>query len=177
MPEPPTLQFSDKKFQVWSTEAKLPNGQLVTKSIIRHPGAVVILPIVSANEICLIKNYRVAVGKVLLELPAGTREPNEPAIETARRELTEETGYRTDQLAPLTAFFAAPGIMDERLEVFVATDLKLGEHDRQPDEDIENRIMTFDEVKDAIHGGQIEDAKTIAALLFFFSFPPPARES
>lgn len=165
-----SLQFSSSRFQVWLTQTEMPNGQLVEKSIIRHPGAVVILPLIDNQTVCLIENFRPAVGKVLLELPAGTREPEERAIETARRELTEETGYRAENIEPLTSFYAAPGILDERMDVFLATRLSEGEPDLQPDESIVNRVVSLDEAMELIRNGEIEDSKTMNALLYYATF-------
>lgn len=158
------------RFQVVSLETTFPDGRNHKKSVVRHPGAVVILPILEDGKICLIENYRVAVDRTLVELPAGTREPNETPLETAQRELIEETGYHAENWQPLTRFFVSPGIMDERMEVFVAERLTGGEAHRQPDEQIQNRLATLDEALGWIRDGQIEDAKTIAALLHYHHF-------
>lgn len=168
MQETPLCQT--ERFHVVRLQGTISPGFQVDKAVIRHPGAVVILPLIDSERICLIENVRPAVGKTLIELPAGTLEPNEPPLETAYRELTEETGYSARECKPLAEFFMSPGILDERMYVFVATGLEEGEPDLQPDESIKNRIMTIDEAKDAIREGVIEDAKTIAALLHYCTF-------
>lgn len=137
------------------------------REIVRHPGAVTILPLVDSDRICLIKNHRVSVGKTLIELPAGTLEPGEDPRETAVRELSEETGYRAGRLEPLSEFYLSPGILDERMHLFLADELTAGKTDHQPDEQIENHVVALDEALSMIHRGEIEDAKTIVGLLFY----------
>lgn len=158
------------RFRVVALETTFPDGRSQKKAVVRHPGAVVILPIFADGRLCLIENYRVAVGRTLIELPAGTRESHESSLETAQRELIEETGFHADDWQPLTRFFVSPGIMDEQMEVFVARNLTAGQSNHQPDELIRNRVTSLDEALDWIREGQIEDAKTIAALLHFAHF-------
>lgn len=134
------------------------------REIIRHPGSVTIVPLLDRDRVCLIRNLRVAVGKRLLELPAGTREPGEPVAETAQRELREETGYQARHWHRLPGFFVSPGILDERMELFLATELTAQAPEREVGEDIENAIMTWDEIDGALRDGTIEDAKTIVGL-------------
>lgn len=135
------------------------------REIVRHPGAVTILPLLDDGRVCLIRNYRPAVGHTLIELPAGTLEPNESPQETAYRELLEETGYRAASLAPLGEFFLSPGILDERMHLYVATGLTAGAAEREPGEIIENLPVSWDDALAMVEGGEIEDAKTLVALL------------
>ena len=141
-----------------------------TTAIIRHPGAVVILPIFENGNVCLIRNRRKAVDQVLIELPAGTLEPNEPPAVTAKRELAEETGYRAEAIQPLFDYFVSPGILDERMHAFVATGLTPGPTNLMDDEEIETLVVPLTEALDWIQTGKIEDAKTIATLLFYCRF-------
>ncbi|MFI4873948.1 MAG: NUDIX hydrolase [Blastopirellula sp. JB062] len=140
------------------------------RDVVRHPGAAVILPLVDDERICLIRNYRVAVDKTLIELPAGTLEPKEPPAETAARELAEETGYVADSIELLLQFLPSPGIMDERMFVYAARGLTEGVAHREEGEEIENLVVTIDEAIAMIGDGQIQDGKTIASLLFFDRF-------
>jgi ADP-ribose pyrophosphatase len=126
---------------------------------------VAIVPVVDENHVCLIRNFRVSVGKTLVEIPAGTLEPDEDPRAAALRELAEETGYRADRLELLTACYLSPGILDERMHVFVATGLTLGPAAREPGEQIENLVVTWDEVLQQIRDGTIQDAKTIVGVL------------
>ncbi|MCC9604316.1 NUDIX hydrolase [Blastopirellula sp. JC732] len=140
------------------------------RDIVRHPGAAVILPIVGDDQICLIRNYRVSVEETLIELPAGTLEPNEPPEITAARELTEETGYTAESVELLVKFYPSPGIMDERMFVYVATGLTAGAPEREAGEEIENLVVSLDEAISMIGDGQIKDGKTIAGLLYYERF-------
>lgn len=140
------------------------------RDVMRHPGAAVILPLVDSNHVCLIKNYRIAVEQTLLELPAGTLEPNEPPEITAGRELEEETGYRADKIELLSAYYPSPGVMDERMFTYLATGLTMHAPAREEGEEIENHVVTLDEAKAMILDGRIADGKTIAGLLFYFQF-------
>ncbi|QDU77266.1 ADP-ribose pyrophosphatase [Bremerella volcania] len=140
------------------------------RDVMRHPGAAVILPLVDDDHVCLIKNYRIAVEQTLLELPAGTLEPNEPPEITAGRELEEETGYRAEKIELLTAYYPSPGVMDERMFVYVATSLTMHAPAREEGEEIENHIVTLDQAKAMIQDGRIADGKTIAGMLFYFQF-------
>ncbi len=132
-----------------------------------------ILPVVDAQQVCLIRNFRVAIDQPLIELPAGTLEANERPLECAARELIEETGYRANQLRQLTSFYAAPGILDEMMHLFLATDLTPGPPQREVGEEIENLVVDWNEALDMIQLGQIRDAKTIVGLLFYHQWPRP----
>lgn len=163
--ESPIELFRTGKFSVIQREFE---GQ--QKVLVQHPGAVVILPFVDESRICLIRNRRFAVEKTLIELPAGTLEPGEDPIVTAARELAEETGFRSQDLAPIFDYYVSPGILNEKMYAFVARDLVAGEQNLMQDEQIETEIVPFDEAIDLIKGGQIEDAKTIATLLYYKQF-------
>ncbi len=138
-----------------------------TKEVVRHPGAVVIIPLVSSDQVCLIRNHRVSVGQTLIELPAGTLEPGEPPLETAQRELLEETGYRCGSIRPLHAFYLSPGILDERMHLFVADQLQPGPPSREANEQIENLVVPWSEAMRMVSAGEIQDAKTLVGLLLW----------
>ncbi len=148
--------------QVWRES---PAGERRERAVIRHPGAVVILPMVDGDRVCLIRNYRVAIGRTLLELPAGTLTPGEEPRQAADRELIEETGYRARIWTPLHEFFVSPGILDERMYLYLAADLEPGTPAREPGEEIENVVLAWDDALALVHRGEIEDAKTIIGLL------------
>ena len=103
----------------------------------------------------------------MIELPAGTREPAELPEVTARRELEEETGFSAGQIEHVLSFFVAPGILDERMHLYVATDLTPGPPRREPGEHIENLVVTKDEALAMVADGRICDAKTIIGLLYW----------
>lgn len=159
-----------RRFRVDRVCQHMDDGRTLEREVIRHPGAVVVLPILDDGRICLIRNYRIAVGQWLLELPAGTLEPDEPPLCTAERELIEETGYRARSIKPLCEFFMSPGILHERMHAFVATGLSAGDAAREEGEMIVNLLMTPAEIDEHLRTHQIQDAKTIATLLFYLRF-------
>ena len=155
------------RFTVVRHHTKRADGTLASCSYVQHPGAVVILPMLEDGQICLIKNHRLTVGKTIIELPAGTREPGEPPIETARRELQEETGYMTERLEPLATFYTSPGIVDEQMHAFVASSLTAGTPAREANEQIENLIVAWETAMSMVTRGEIEDGKTLVTLLMY----------
>jgi ADP-ribose pyrophosphatase len=128
------------------------------------------LPVLPDGRICLIRNYRVAVDQEMIELPAGTLEPGEFPIETARRELIEETGYRAGSIEPLLDLFMSPGILHEHMYVFLATDLQAGDPAREAGEEIHNLLVSVNEARQLLEQNQIKDSKTVSALLYYFVF-------
>lgn len=155
------------RFRVERVTQRFADGTGFTRDVVKHPGAVVIVPVLDDGRICLIRNYRVAVDRELLELPAGTLEPGEPPIETAHRELIEETGYAARTLTPLIEFYMSPGILDERMFAFVATGLTAGNPEREVGEQIENHLVTPVELDCLLSSQAIQDSKTLSALLFY----------
>lgn len=155
--------FTGSRFQVVRLQQVTARGDH-SRDIVRHPGSVTIIPLLPENRVCLIRNFRVAVGKPLLELPAGTREPGEDPQVTAVRELEEETGYRANHIERLMGFYVSPGFVDERMELFLATDLTPGPPAREIGEEIENVILDWTAIETEIDAGRIEDAKTLAGL-------------
>lgn len=139
----------------------------VVRFSVQHPGAVAIIPLVDGDQVCLIRNERFAVGKTLIELPAGTLEPDEPPRRTAERELQEETGFTAEHWHELSGFFMSPGILNERMHLFVAKDLRPGPPARETGEQIDNLIVPWDEAIAMALRGEIEDAKSLAGLLLW----------
>ena len=160
------LLLETTKFKVFRETIKTAGGETKTKEIVRHPGACVIVPVLDDGRVCLIKNFRVAIGETLIELPAGTLEPPEPPEKTAERELIEETGYRAKKLKKLHEFYASPGFLDEKMHLFLATELTEGASAREEGEEIENWLMPWNDAIDMVFQGRIKDAKTIVGLLW-----------
>lgn len=133
--------------------------------IILHPGAVVILPVNEKNELLLIKQWRRAAEQILIELPAGTLDPGEPADVCAQRELQEETGFKAQELIGLGGFFTAPGFCTEYLHFFVGRKLIPSALEQDEDEGIDLITVTLDEALKMIDTGTICDAKTIAGIM------------
>ncbi|HEY2415236.1 MAG TPA: NUDIX hydrolase [Pirellulaceae bacterium] len=160
----PEVLLTTSKFRVVRESIQTPSGKTKTREIVRHPGACVIVPLLDDGRVCLIRNWRVAVNQTLIELPAGTLEPPEPPEKTAARELIEETGYRAKKIEFLHAFFLSPGILDEKMHLYLATGLTAGETAREEGEEIENWLVPWDEAIAMIFRGEIRDAKTIVGL-------------
>jgi ADP-ribose pyrophosphatase len=134
---------------------------------IEHPGAVAIIPMIEDEQVCLIRNNRLAVGKTLVELPAGTLEPAEAPQRTAERELKEETGYSAAHWHELNGCFMSPGILNERMHLFVARDLTPGSPAREAGEEIDNLVVPWDEAVAMALRGEIEDAKSLVGILLY----------
>lgn len=161
--------FHSARFDIYRVEFDR-KGQQMKRDVVVHPGAVAIVPIVGDNQIILIKNQRFAVGKTLWEVPAGTLEPNEAPLETAKRELIEETGYRAEEVEPLTHFYTTPGFCNEMMYVYAAKKLSYVGQKLEATEDISVETVTWKEALRMIQEGIICDGKTIASLLYYHSF-------
>ncbi len=142
----------------------LRNGVTTDVDLIRHPGATAIVPILGKNKVIMIKQYRHSIGDYILEIPAGTCEPGEEPVLCAKRELTEETGYVADRLEKLGEIVTVPGYSDERMHIFLATDLKKDTQNLDEDEMIEVIHVPFDKVTEMIRVGHIQDSKTISGV-------------
>jgi ADP-ribose pyrophosphatase len=162
--------FHAKRFDVESVHERLPDGGTIERHIIRHPGAVVILPLVDENHICMIHTYRVAIDRWHLELPAGTLDKGLPPDEMARLELLEETGYCASQWSHIHTFAMSPGILDEKMHYYSASGLVDGNPEREQGEQMENRILSWSEVDRLLRDHKIIDAKTLVALLWYMRY-------
>ncbi len=141
-------------------------GRRLVRETVRHPGAAVIVPLLDRSRIVFVRQYRRAVGRSLLELPAGTLGPGERPDACARRELQEETGWRARRLRRIGRFYAAPGFTSERLTVFLATGLTRAQAAPDHDELIEPVILSLATALARIRSGSICDAKSIIGVLF-----------
>jgi len=166
----PQWLYEGRRFRVERVVQVTPDGTGHEREVIRHPGAVTVLPLFDDGRVCLIRNYRVAVEQTLYELPAGTLEPGEDPHETARRELAEETGYRADAIEKLAEFYTTPGVLDEVMHLYLATGLTAGPMRLESGEDIEPQVLPWDEALAMARDGRIRDAKTLVGLLFYETF-------
>jgi ADP-ribose pyrophosphatase len=162
---PVTELLVTKRFRVVRVAEDCRDGSVRSREIVEHPGSVVIVPLLPNHQLCLIRNARKAVGTTLWELPAGTLDRDEPIIEAARRELEEETGYRAETLDEVPGLWMSPGILRERMHVFVARDLTPGPQALEPGETIDTHVVDWDDAVEMCLDGRIEDAKTVAAIL------------
>ncbi len=144
---------------------RVKNGDTTLREIVEHNGAVAMIPLDEAGHVTLVKQWRAATGRVMLEIPAGTLESDETAEEGAPRELREETGLTAKRWDFLVRFFPSPGILTEEMFLYLARDLSRGEQELMGDEDIEVETLPLDEAIARIDTGEIADAKTIVGLL------------
>ena len=158
-----------RKIQVALETQELPNGEIVRRDVVLHPGAVAILPMIDDRHVCLLRNERPILGETLWEIPAGTLEPDEPPLEAAKRELAEETGYRAAQWQQLTVLIPSPGVLSERIYLFQAEDLTPGEMQLEACENIEPQTVEVSQAMQWVREGIIQDAKTIIALFWWQS--------
>jgi 8-oxo-dGTP pyrophosphatase MutT (NUDIX family) len=167
--------FRGRVFDVRRDRVIEPSGVNVVRETIRHPGAVVVLPVLADGRIVLIRQYRHAVGQYLWELVAGRKERGEDFTVGALRELEEETGYRARRIRKLVTIFPSPGLLRERTEIFVAEGLTKGAPRPEDDEKITSRIFTLREAERWIRTGRITDAKSVAGILYYARFAARKR--
>jgi ADP-ribose pyrophosphatase len=164
------LIFQGRVFALKREQVVEPSGLTVTREIIVHPGSAVVLPAFPDGRILLIRQYRHAAGEYLWELVAGHKEPNETFAEGAKRELFEETGYTAKRIRKLLSLFPSPGLLGERMEIFLATGLTKGTARPEDDEKIEVRIVTLAEALRWIRTGKIRDSKSVSGILYYARF-------
>jgi ADP-ribose pyrophosphatase len=154
-----------RRFRVVRRRERLADGSTRGREVVLHPGSVVIVPFVDADTICLVNVVRTAVDRTLLELPAGTLDREEPLDAAATRELIEETGYRAGHVDRVGSFWMSPGILRERMHLFVARDLVPGPQALEPGEQITTRLVAWNDAVAMCRDGVIDDAKTVAGIL------------
>lgn len=149
-------------------EVELPDGKKAKRELIRHPGAVSIIPITTEGKLVLVEQYRKAVGRSLVEIPAGKMEPGEAPEVTAVRELEEETGYGAKEFTYIQSFVTSPGFADEVIHLYLAQGLYPIENPAAGDEDefIDLLEVTIEEAEELVRNGKIYDAKTAFAVLY-----------
>lgn len=158
-------KFDGKIVRLRVDTVLLPNGEQSTREIIDHANAVVIVPVDSEDNVLLVRQYRYAVEETLLEAPAGLIDDSEDPDDAAQRELREETGYASRSLRPLGGFWSSPGFCTEYLYAYLARDLVPSPLSPDDDEFIEVERQPISRIPQLIRLGEIQDAKTIAALL------------
>jgi ADP-ribose pyrophosphatase len=148
-------------------QVRTADGRLVVREVVEHAPGVAVVAVDDDGQVLLVRQPRPAVGARLLELPAGIVDPGETPLESARRELAEETGFAAQSMEPLVEFYTSPGFSTERLHVFAATGLGPAQVAPDEDEEIELVRVPVREAVERILGGEITDAKTIAGLLAY----------
>jgi ADP-ribose pyrophosphatase len=158
------LIHKGRVFSVFQETVTLPNGVTKKLDVIRHPGAAAIVPLTRNRTVIMLAQYRHAVGGTIWEIPAGTLDPAELPLSCAQRDLTEETGYTASTWEKLGEITPVPGYSDERIQIFLATDLALSVQNLDSDEVLEVREVAFTDALKMISKGSIQDAKTICGL-------------
>lgn len=157
--------FDGRILHVRRDTVELCNGRTSTREYIQHNGAVCIIPVTDNNEIVLEKQFRYPLGKTIVEIPAGKLEPGEDRLEAAKRELAEETGYIAGKMENIGEFYGSPAILEERITMYLATELTLTKTNPDEDEFIEVFTMPFEDALKAVMSNKFDDAKTQLCIL------------
>ncbi|HZU13268.1 MAG TPA: NUDIX hydrolase [Chloroflexota bacterium] len=145
---------------------RLPNGKETTREVVVHPQVVVMIPVLDDGRLLLIRQYRDAIRKETLEVPAGGIDDGETPEQAVRREMKEETGYSVGSLQAMTSFYSSPGFTTELMHLFLCQGLQPGTP-TEPDDQIEPALLSLDEVMSRVWDGTIVDAKTILSLALY----------
>jgi len=159
------MLYQGRIFDITREQHRMPDGRASTFEFLRHPGGCAVLPVMADGRLLLIRQFRPAIGDTICEIPAGRLEPGEDPATCVRRELVEEVGYHATGLESLGFIYSSIGFCDEKIYLFVATDLEQTETALEPDEFIEPLVVDLPTALAMITAGEIPDAKTQAALL------------
>ena len=159
------VAWTGRIFNVDRLRVELPDGRSAVRAVVRHPGAVAVVALTEDGRICLVRQYRTALGRVTVEIPAGKLAPGEDPLECATRELLEETGMSAEKIAFLTTIASSAGFCDELIHIYMATGLEFSRSDPDADEFINVDLVPLGELVDAVLDGLIEDAKTVVGAL------------
>lgn len=174
MTPPARRVYAGRLLNVDLETVEAPDGSTLHLELVRHPGAAAVVALVSPESddpsVLLLRQFRYAAGGTIWEVPAGVLEPGEAPVECARRELKEETGADAERFEHLTSIYTTPGFTDERIHIFLATGITPGEARPMADEFLELHALPVSRVLQMIRDGEIEDAKTIVALLWVAGF-------
>ena len=158
--------FDGRILHLFDDSVQLPNGQSASREVIRHVGAVCVIPLLSDGRVIVERQFRYPIDQVMTEIPAGKLDsPDEDPLEAAKRELREETGYVADRFIHLGVFYPAAAYCDEKINMYLALDLHEGDQDLDPDEFLTVLTVPLQELVDDVMSGKITDAKTQTAVL------------
>ena len=159
------VAWTGRIFNVNRLQVELPDGRRALRDVVRHPGAVAVVALTEEGRICLVRQYRTALGRVTVEIPAGKLSAGEDPLECANRELLEETGMVAEKMAFLTTIASSDGFCDELIHIYMATGLTFSKSSPDDDEFINVDLVEVSELVDAVLDGRIEDAKTVVGAL------------
>jgi ADP-ribose pyrophosphatase len=163
------IVYDGKLFKVNLETVRLSDGRVRPREIVLHPGAVALVVVDGDGKLLLVRQYRRAADRALLEIPAGTREKDEEPEACARREIQEETGYKAGKIERLGGFYSAPGFCTEFLHCYLCTDLSDSRLQGDEDESMELVRLPVDEVLAAIASGEMCDAKSICGIMLWLN--------
>lgn len=147
-------------------DVRMPSGRIAQREIVEHPGAAAVVAVTETGDVVMVRQFRKAVERFLLEIPAGVLEAGESPLDCAHRELAEETGLRAEQMTPLRAFFPSPGLLTEEITIFLASGLRTVRQAVQPEEEGLGIVrVPAAEIPALIDGGEICDSKTLIGLM------------
>jgi ADP-ribose pyrophosphatase len=154
-------------FRVTEDEAEDRTGWKIKRAIVRHNGSAVMMAVDAKSRVMLVRQYRLPANQLMWEIPAGKTDEGENVLQAAKRELIEETGLRAKKWKKLVSFFPSPGYVEEKMTIFLATELTEGESKPMEDERIETRWFTKKELRDMIASNKIIDGKTMIGFLYW----------
>lgn len=157
--------FDGKIVKLFVDEVELPNGDLAIREIVRHPGAVCVVPVTDEGEVIMVRQFRYPFESVLLEIPAGKLEPNEDPYEAVKRELEEESGAVAGKIEHIGELYTTVAIFDEKIQMYLATDLTFINAHPDEDEFLEVERIPLDTLVNMVMNDEIKDAKTQIAIL------------
>lgn len=157
--------YRGKILDVRSLDVELPNGRRSKRDVVRHPGASAVVALTETGKIVLVRQYRTALDRVTVEIPAGKLDPGEDPLDCARRELCEETGFTPGRIRYLTSIASSCGFSDEIIHIYLATQLEFEGASPDDDEFVNVDLVPLTELVDAVLDGKIEDAKTVVGAL------------
>jgi len=159
--------YSGKAVDFYCDEIELPNGKKASREYLGHPGASAALAFLDKKNIVLVKQYRHPIGQITYEIPAGKMDKGETPLECVKREIEEETGFIPKRIEKLISFNPSTAFSNEILHIFAAFGLKKGEQNPDEDEFVSAEIIGFKKALEMVKTGEITDAKTVIALLYF----------
>lgn len=161
------VMYKCSLFSVTEDRAVDKTGWKMNRSVVRHRGSAVMMPVDDENRVMLVRQYRLPANQFLWELPAGKLDEGETALQAAKRELGEETGLSAKKWKKLVTFFPSPGYVEEKMTIYLATGLTQGEAKPMEDERIETKWFSKKELREAIRSNKIVDGKTMIAFLYW----------